>query len=194
MKVFGLTGGVGMGKTASERFLRSSGVPVVDTDVLARQIVEPGQPAWEEIKRSFGDEIVGSDGGLCRERLAQIVFSDAAARRKLEAITHPRIRERWLGQIEKWRAEGRSRAVVVVPLLFETNSESQCDASICVACTAATQRRRLLGRGWSADQINQRNAAQWPIEKKMALADYVVWTEGGLDVLAGQLQRIIGAQ
>jgi dephospho-CoA kinase len=191
MKFFGLTGGVGMGKTAAERLLRERGVPVVDTDALARQVVEPGQPALDEIQRVFGAEVIDTDGQLRREELARLVFADPAARQQLEAITHPRIRELWRAQVENWREQGCPAAVVAIPLLFETKAEADFDAVICVACTAQTQQRRLQERGWTAEQVRQRIAAQWPVEKKMALADYVVWSEGGLEVLASQLERIL---
>src|SRR5438876_16279 len=86
---------------------------------------------------------------------------------------------------------GKSAAVAVVPLLFETDAPRHFDATICVACSARTQRQRLRARGWTDEQIDQRLAAQWPAEQKMALADYVLWTEGGLDVHEAQLQRIV---
>jgi len=191
MKVFGLTGGMGMGKSTAAQLLRDRDVRVVDTDTLARQIVEPGQPALEEIKRQFGNDIVAADGQLRREELARRVFADAAARKRLEEILHPRIQALWQAQLEAWRVGGCPVAVVVIPLLFETGAEKHFDATICVACSAATQRQRLRERGWTPEQIEQRIAAQWPVEKKMTLADYVVWTEGNLDVLAGQLDRIV---
>lgn len=191
MKVFGLTGGIGMGKSASTQLLRERAVPVVDTDLLARLIVEPGQPALLEIQSAFGNDILAPDGQLRRDELARRVFADSAARETLGKITHPRIRDLWLVQVEEWRREQKPLAVVVIPLLFETGSESQFDATICVACSAATQRKRLLERGWTPEQIEQRIAAQWPIEKKIAKADYLVWTEGGLDIHAAQLERIL---
>ncbi len=191
MKVFGLTGGIGMGKSTADQWLRERGVAVVDTDLLARQLVEPGQPALVEIQTTFGKEIVGVDGRLRRDELARRVFADSVSRQQLEDILHPRIRTLWLAQVEAWRAAARPTAVVVIPLLFETNTTSNFDATICVACLAATQRQRLQARGWSAAQIDQRNNAQWPVEKKMALADFVVWTEAGLDVHAAQLERIL---
>jgi dephospho-CoA kinase len=82
-------------------------------------------------------------------------------------------------------------AVVVIPLLFETKAEAELDATICVACSASTQHQRLLARGWSPEHIEQRLQAQWPVETKMACADYVVWTEAGLDVHAMQIERIL---
>jgi dephospho-CoA kinase len=192
MKVFGLTGGIGMGKSAAADWLRQQGVPIADTDRLAREITRPDQPAWREILDTFGRDLTGPDRELRRDALARIVFSDAAARQKLEAITHPRIRALWKTQLQDWRAAGQRRAVVVIPLLFETGAQAELDAVICVACSAATQHQRLLERGWTPEQIEQRLAAQWPIDRKMGEADYVVWNESGLDVLAAQLQRIPG--
>jgi dephospho-CoA kinase len=190
MKVCGLTGGVGMGKSTAAEFLRARGAQVVDTDELARQLVQPGQPALAEIQAEFGKKVIAPDGRLRRDELARIVFADAAARKKLETILHPRIRERWLAQIEAWRGENRALAVVVIPLLFETRAESHFDKIICVACSAVTQHERLLARGWTLEQIKQRLAAQWPVEQKISLADFVVWTDGALDAHARQLERI----
>lgn len=190
MKVCGLTGGMGMGKSTAAEFLRSRGAQVVDTDELARQLVQPGQPALNEIQAAFGEKIVAPGGRLRRDELARVVFSDATARKKLEAILHPRIGERWLAQVEIWRQEKRALAVVVIPLLFETRAESHFDKIICVACSAPAQRERLLARGWTPEQIQQRLAAQWPVEQKFSRADFVVWTDGALDAHVRQLERI----
>jgi dephospho-CoA kinase len=180
-----------MGKSASDKFLRQRGVAVVDTDVIARQIVEPGQPALAEIQASFGPDILSSDGRLRRAELARRVFSDAAARVQLERILHPRIREIWQKRVREWREKGLSRAVVVIPLLFETNAQDQFDRTICVACTAESQRERLKARGWDLEQIEQRIRAQWPADRKMELAHYVVWTEADFNVHREQLSRIL---
>jgi dephospho-CoA kinase len=191
MKILGLTGGVGMGKSTSDQLLRQRGVPVVDTDLLARELVEPGQPALAEIRQTFGDAVLGSDGRLRRDELARRVFADPSARKQLEGILHPLIRERWRAKMDEWRADGRPLAVVVIPLLFETNAQAELDATICVACSASTQRQRLLARGWPPAQIDQRIQAQWPVERKLASADYVIWTEAGFEVHAAQLDRIL---
>ena len=166
MKVFGLTGGIGMGKSTAEQLLRESGVPVIDTDLLARQVVQPGQPALTEIQRAFGSQVI-TGSQLNREALAEIVFSDPVALQKLEAITHPRIQALWQAQIEKWRAENRPVAVVVIPLLFETYAERLMDATVCVACSSATQQQRLQERHWSPEQTAQRIAAQAEIDKSL---------------------------
>jgi dephospho-CoA kinase len=191
MKVCGLTGGVGMGKTTAAGILRARGVPVVDTDELARQLVQPGEPALAEIKKSFGAGVISSGGELRRDELARLVFADAAARKKLEEILHPKIRERWLAQIEIWRGEKHPLAVVIIPLLFETQAEAQFGKIICIACSAANQQSRLLQRGWTLEQIRQRITAQLPVEQKIARADFVVWTDGEPDLHARQLERIL---
>lgn len=180
-----------MGKSACGRLLGQREVPVIDTDLLARQIVEPGQPALAEVRRCFGPDMLDPQGRLRRGELARRVFADPAARRQLEAILHPRIRQLWRAQADAWRALDRPLVVVVIPLLFETGAEAELDATLCVACSAATQRERLLARGWSPEQIQQRLGAQWSVEQKVAKADYLIWTEGSLDLHAAQLDRIL---
>jgi dephospho-CoA kinase len=190
MKLFGLTGGPGMGKSASARLLAARGVAVVDTDDLARCVVRPGQPALEEVRQAFGAEVLAADGTLRRAELARRVFADASALAQLEGILHPPIRALWLAQAAVWRSQSRPRCVIVIPLLFETAAQTDLDATLCVACSAATQRQRLLARGWTVLEIEQRIRAQWSSEQKMSRADYVVWTEGSLDIHAAQLARI----
>jgi dephospho-CoA kinase len=187
----GLTGGMGMGKSTAAEMLRQRGLPVADSDALARQLVEPGQPALAEIAHRFGPEMIGLDGRLRRDLLAERVFSDAARRKELEAILHPRIRRAWLTQLDAWREAGAERGVVVVPLLYEVDAAGEFDRIICVACSTATQAERLRERGWTQEQIRSRQQAQWPVEEKMARAHFVVWSEGGLEVLAAQLERIL---
>lgn len=192
MKLCGLTGGVGMGKSTAAGFFLRQGARVIDTDELARRLVEPGQPALQEIRDAFGGAVFNPAGGLHRDKLAGIVFTSNDARRKLEAILHPRIREAWLKQADQWRREGCALALVVIPLLFETQAGTHFEKIICVACSAATQRDRLTGRGWSPGQISQRIAAQWPTEQKIARSDHVIWTEGALAAHELQVARVIG--
>jgi len=191
MKIFGLTGGVGMGKSTSAEILRARAVPVVDTDELARRLTRPGEPALAEIQDAFGQKIIAPDGSLRRDELARIVFAGPAARAKLESILHPRIRAAWLAQVETWRQENHPLAVVVIPLLFETQAGSCFDKIICVACSPASQHARLRARGWDEEQIRRRNAAQWPVEQKIVRADFVVWTEGVPAVHQQQWELIV---
>src|SRR5262249_38572408 len=100
-------------------------------------------------------------------------------------------RQLWRSQVESWRAESRPLATVVIPLLFETGAEKELDLTICVACSKSTQHARLAVRGWSAEQIDQRITAQWSIEQKLSKADFVIWTEGSLELHSAQLDRIL---
>lgn len=192
MNILGLTGGVGMGKSAVEGILRSWGIRTIDTDVLSKQLVEPGQPALEEIRILFGDSVLNGNDQLERSRLAEIVFENDSARKALEKILHPRIRAGWTAELENLRIQRVATAVVIIPLLFETGAESEFDRTLCIACSAKSQQTRLKKRYWSDHQIQQRIAAQWPIEKKMLKADYVIWNEGSMNVTAEQLRRVIG--
>lgn len=194
-----------MGKSTAAELLAQRGVTVVDTDVLARQLVEPGQPALAEIQNAFGADVVTPDGHLRRDQLARCVFSDRAAREKLENILHPRIRQLWQSQLATWRStfgksehsparppeERRHFFCVVIPLLFETHAENEVDTTICIACSSATQRERLLARGWTVEQIDQRIRSQSSTEEKMACSDYVIWNDGPLETLAVQLDCIL---
>ena len=191
MVVLGITGGIGMGKSTTGELLRQRNVPVVDTDIIAREIVEPGEPALNEVVATFGKNVLDAGGRLNRAEVARRVFSNPSLREKLEAILHPRIRERWLAQILAWRTQGHRLAAVIIPLLFETNAQSECNLTICTACSAEAQRKRLLARGWNAEQIEQRIAAQWPTAKKMEAADFLIWTESSLDIHGAQLDRIL---
>lgn len=187
MKLIGLTGGIGMGKSTSAKLLSERGLPIIDTDNLAHQLVEPGKPALEEIKKEFGVQVVDSKGQLRRDLLAQIVFADKAGLRRLEKILHPRIRENWKAEVQKWRTAGKAAGVVIIPLLFETDAQTEFDTVFCVACAAQSQHERLLERGWSELQIQQRLASQWPVEKKITLSNTVIWTDTNLEIHAAQL-------
>ena len=188
--VYGLTGGVGMGKSTAAKILEKKGVPVLDSDELARQVVEPGQPALTEIVDQFGDGVVDPEGRLDRAKMAQQVFGDDTMREQLEAIIHPRVREQWQEKIAEWREQQLRAGVVVIPLLFEVEAHDQFDVVLCVACSASTQRERLRQREWDDEQITARIASQMDIAVKMKLADHVLWSEGDVDVLGDQINRI----
>src|SRR6202012_3993021 len=120
MNLCGLTGGVGMGKSTAAGFFLQLGVPLVDTDALARELVEPGQAGLAEIRAEFGPGLLDAGGRVKRHDLARLGFADSNARRKLEAILHPRIRQAWQARAEAWRREKYPLGLIVIPLLFET--------------------------------------------------------------------------
>ena len=190
-RVLGLTGGVGMGKSTAARLLKKAGLPVVDSDDLAREAVQPGTEGLAEIADEFGEGFLKPDGSLDRDKMASTVFQDQAARKQLEAIIHPRVRAVWENRIEQWREQKRPVGVVVIPLLFEVGLQDSFDAVLCVASTASTQQARLLERNWSDAQITARIAAQMDIAQKMDLADHVLWNEGTPEQLGEQLKEIL---
>lgn len=191
MMLLGITGGVGMGKTTVGRLLSDSGFKTIDTDEIARELTKPNSPALEEIRNVFGERYFNSDGSLNRAALGELVFGDESARKKLEAILHPKIRSRWLDIVMQWRRDRIKYGAVVVPLLFETNAEDNFDAVICVACSGQTQRQRLLAKGWSERQIEARIKAQLPIEDKIIKSDFVIWNEAEIEITREQLLRIL---
>lgn len=180
-----------MGKSTAAAFFQRRGVRVVDTDDIARGLVQPGQPALAEIRRHFGPAVFSASGELNRAALAGVVFESESERKKIEAILHPRIREAWQAQVEIWRKEKCPLALVVIPLLFETQAENYFDRIICVACSAASQHERLIRRGWTPEQIRQRIAVQLPVEQKIARSHFVIWTEGALAACSRQVDDIL---
>jgi dephospho-CoA kinase len=191
MKRIGVTGGMGMGKSTCAELLRGLGIPTVDTDDLARDLVAPGQPALAEIKEAFGPDVIKAEGHLDRAALAQLVFPNEPKRRVLEAILHPKIRAACREYLATASGRGGELAVVIVPLLFETQVEADFDTILTVACSAREQAVRLAARGWSETEICQRNRAQMGVAEKIARAHHVVWTEGSLETHQQQLTRII---
>jgi len=171
--------------------LKGRGIPLVDTDELARALVEPGQPALAEIRAAFGGTVFDGDGQLRRAALADRVFSDPEARRLLEAILHPRIHAAWNDQVASWHADRLPLGVVVIPLLFEKGLETRFDLTICVACGPSTQWDRLRARGWTEVEIQRRLDAQLPLAEKMLRADRVIWNEGDLASMEEQARRIL---
>ena len=180
-----------MGKSTTGALLEKRGMVIVDTDCIARQLVEPGQPALAKIASLFGDSVLLPDGRLNRKELTRRIFADAAERAKLEAILHPKIRQVWEADVRKWRASGLEAGAVIIPLLFETKAETLFDSVICVACSAASQMDRLQQRGWSRAEIKQRLEAQWPTEEKIARSEFVIWTDSTMEVHAAQLDKVL---
>lgn len=180
-----------MGKSTSGSLLSARGIPVIDTDELAKEESRVGSEGFVEIVDVFGPGILSPDGAIDRRRLADLVFFEVTARQRLEAILHPRIARRWRDGVAAHERSGSRKVAVLIPLLFERQYESEFTYILTIACTPATQRRRLLDRGWSQTQIDARNAAQLPVSVKMERARFVVWTEGGLSSHQAQLDRIL---
>jgi dephospho-CoA kinase len=190
MRVLGLTGGIGSGKTTVGEMFARLGAEIVDADQLARDVVEPGQPALEEIARRFGPDILRADGRLDRAKLGRIVFADAAAREALNAITHPPIAQRMEAAVSQ--RQGRPGLVIlVIPLLYENARSGLVEKVIVVWVDPQTQLRRLLERGELTDeQARQRIAAQLPLDEKRRLADHVIDNTGAREETRRQVEAI----
>jgi dephospho-CoA kinase len=199
VKLAGLTGGIASGKSTVATMLRELGAKIINADDLARVIVQPGKEAWKEIVAAFGTEILRPDRTIDREKLRKIIFQDEHARRRLDSITHPRIRALALARAQELAAKGAEIVIYEAPLLFENEAESWLRPVIVVACDDATQRRRLKGRDRLSDaEIAQHLKAQMPLSEKRERADYVIENSGDLDDLKRQVREmwinLIGAK
>jgi len=182
-KIVGLTGGIATGKSTVARLL-SDRATIVDADILAREIVAPGEPAWREIVATFGEEVLAKDRTLDRGKLRQIVFEDPQSRHRLEAITHPRIRTTAQRRIRDAAAAGAIFVVYDAPLLFENQIDLWLRPVVLVACEPAIQRTRLRDRDHlNEDAIDRHLRAQMPMDQKRGLADFVIENNGDLETL-----------
>lgn len=175
----GLTGGIASGKSTVSRILRSKGFKVVDADLLAREAVQVGTPALEEIRQAFGPGVITSAGELDRKRIGEIVFADATKRERLEAIIHPRVRELAAKKRAELKASGETIAFYDVPLLYEKNMESMFDKVVVVLAERSTQLSRLMKRdGLTVEEAERRVLSQMPIGEKAKRATAVIRNEG----------------
>jgi dephospho-CoA kinase len=178
MKRVGLTGGIATGKSVVRAEFERLGVPTIDADVAARDVVAPGTPALALILARFGPGVLEPDGALDRRKLGSIVFADEAARRDLEQIVHPAVK----AAIDVWLDSMNAKhnvAIAVIPLLYETGRERDFDVVITTACSPDEQLRRVMTRDSVNElQAKQRIAAQLSTEEKVRRANYAVWTDG----------------
>lgn len=186
----GLTGGIASGKsTIADRFAEL-GAAVIDTDVIAREVVAPGQPALDEIRAAFGNEVIGTDGGLDRAAMRRIVFADPSLRRRLEGILHPRIRDEASRQAA---ASSGPYRIVVVPLLVGSPMQEDMDRIVVVDVPEAVQLERLLGRdAGTPDEARRMIAAQASREARLAIADDVIDNGGSREDAAAQVDALHG--
>lgn len=185
----GLTGGIGSGKSLVAALLAERGAVVIDADVLAREVVAPGTPGLAEVVMAFGPDVVQRDGELDRAALAQRIFGDPAAKRRLEAVVHPRVRAR-ATEVE---AAAPPDAVVVhaIPLLVETGQSEGFDTVVVVDCPVDVQLRRLVEqREMSRDEAQSRIAAQASRDQRLAVAGYVIDNSGSEQQLSAAVENL----
>lgn len=190
--IVGVTGGIASGKSTVARMMEAFGAPAVDFDVLAREIVEPGKPAFEEIVALFGQGVLGAGGGLDRKKIAGIVFQDEGRRKALETVTHPRIVEAFLDRVRGIAARDPDAVIqAVVPLLFEAGLGHLVHKVVLVYIPREMQIERLMKRdGISRDGAENILKAQWPIDEKLRLADFVIHNEGTLEETRKQVESV----
>ncbi len=187
----GLTGGIASGKSAVAAMLRELGFSVLDADSLAHKLIEPGQPAYDEVLKEFGQAVLARDGRVDRAKLSTIVFNDRAKLDRLNAIVHPRVAEVVFRQFDVWQRNGtRDAAFVEAALLIESGIHKKLDGLVVAWCEPEQQLERLVARGLSEGEARRRIAAQLPVEDKLRLATEKIDCSGSLEETRRQVQAL----
>jgi dephospho-CoA kinase len=187
----GLTGGIASGKSAVAAMLREKGFSVLDADSLAHKLIEPGQPAYDEVLQEFGQEVLAPGGRVDRAKLSAIVFQDRSKLDRLNAIVHPRVGEFVFRQFDEWQRAGtRDAAFVEAALLIESGIHKKLDGLVVAWCEPEQQLQRLLDRGLSESEARRRIAAQLPVEEKLLLATDRIDCSGSLDETRRQVEAL----
>ncbi|MGC4094776.1 MAG: dephospho-CoA kinase [Polyangiaceae bacterium] len=190
--VFGLTGGIGSGKSTVAKHFRQRGLPVIDADVLAREVVAVGSEGLSSVVAAFGADVLQSDGSLDRAQLAKKVFENPEQRARLEAITHPRVRALAKARLAELEARAEPLACYEVPLLFEAGLEREYHPAVVVSVPYETQLARASARdSASREQIQKRISAQLPLSDKVRRADYVIDNAGALEQTLASADRVL---
>lgn len=190
--IIGLTGSIGTGKSTVAKMFSELNIPVIDADRIAREVVEPGKIAYEQIVATFGEEILLADGSINRKKLGSIVFQDEAKRTKLNEIVHPEVRKEMLRQKEAYIKNGASCVVLDIPLLYESKLTYLVDKILVVATTPEVQLERIIARDkCSVAEAKRRMNAQIPITEKVKWADAVIDNNGTIQHTKKQLLTIL---
>lgn len=192
MRMFGLTGNIGSGKSTVAAILREAGIPVLDADRISREVMVPGGRAYDAVVEAFGRKILLDDGSIDRKHLGEIVFSDPLLRAKLEAIAHPAILEAMTDALADLERKGHQAAVVEAALIHESGRKGQFEAVISVTCDRETAISRVASRdGMSRNQVEARLRAQMDPERKAGASEYVIDNSGTLDEVRLQVEKIL---
>lgn len=189
--VIGLTGGIASGKSTVSNMIRKQGLRVVDADIIAREVVEIGQPAYKKIIETF-DGILDEDKSINRQKLGSIIFVDEKKRQQLNSIVHPAVREEMLKQVESEKQKNALAVVLDIPLLFESKLTHIVDKTILVYVDEHIQLERLMERNdYTEHEARMRIESQMPLKEKLKLADYVINNNGSLEETERQLRNIL---
>uniref|UniRef100_A0A7U3YDN6 Dephospho-CoA kinase n=1 Tax=Geobacillus sp. (strain Y4.1MC1) TaxID=581103 RepID=A0A7U3YDN6_GEOS0 len=187
----GLTGGIASGKSTVTKMIRELGIPVIDADQIARDVVKMGEEAYNQIIQAFGQKILQEDGEIDRAKLGAIVFHNEQERKKLNAIVHPAVRRRMLAEKEAYVQKGAKTVVLDIPLLFESELTHLVDKTIVVYVDDDVQLERLMKRnGFSKEEALARIQAQMPLREKVKKADAVIDNNGTIEETKQQLWQI----
>ncbi|WP_100373728.1 dephospho-CoA kinase [Bacillus sp. FJAT-45037] len=190
--LIGLTGGIGSGKSTVANWLREWGYPIVDADLIAKQVVEPGEEAYKQIVSHFGEGIVDESGAIYRKKLGAIIFNDEQERKALNAIVHPAVRDAMQAQKEKYLASGNKTIVFDIPLLFESDLFHLVDKVLLVYVDSQTQLERLVQRDKAGiEDAKARIASQKPLHEKKERAEAIINNSGSLADSKQQLQKVL---
>jgi dephospho-CoA kinase len=188
-----LTGGIASGKSTVAAMIREAGLPVLDSDEMARQAVAPGKPAWQALRQNFGAKFFGPDGSVDRQALARHVFTRPEARQKLNQLLHPWIAQELQDRLTQLQSQGEPLVVVEIPLLFELGLEALYDRIIVVYTDRESQEQRLARRDSRAvEEVEGILAAQRSLNQKAAQANFMVDNSGGVAATRKQVKKIIG--
>ena len=196
MRRIALAGGIGAGKSTAQHYLEQRGFPVIDADEVARAVVAPGQPAYAALRDAFGDAILAADGSLDRAFLAEVVFHDASALARLNAITHPRVGEEILARFAAAERDGESVVFVALPLFRpEHRAAFSLDSAWAIEVAPEVALARLVeSRHLSREDAVARLAAQMSNEERRALVDHVVVNDGSLEELSARLDELLASE
>ncbi|MEK4386839.1 dephospho-CoA kinase [Solibacillus sp. FSL W7-1464] len=190
--IIGLTGSIASGKSTVAKMIESYGLPIVDADVVARKVVEPGTPTLKKIAEAFGPEVIAQDGSMDRAKVGSMIFHNEEMRKTLNGIIHPAIREEMLRQRDEFISFGEKNIFMDIPLLFESKLEHFVEKIIVVSVNKEVQLKRLMERnGFTEEEANARIATQIPVKEKEKLADAVIHNNCTLEDTAIQLQNIL---
>ncbi len=190
--IIGLTGGIATGKSTVSQILRNQGIPVVDADVISREVVMPGKEAYENIVSSFGSDIVHDDKTINRAQLGEIIFNDAEKRKVLNDIVHPAVRKEMRQQADTFFKSGDSLVIMDIPLLFESKLTHMVDRTWLVYAKPEIQLERLMMRDdFTEQQALSRIQSQMPIDAKKKLADLVIENNGSLTELESRVLQLL---
>ncbi|CEH31697.1 dephospho-CoA kinase [Aneurinibacillus migulanus] len=191
--IIGLTGGIACGKSTVSRMLAERDARIIDADIIAREVVRPGEEAWSLVVERFGRDILLANDELDRVKLGSLVFSDEQARLDLNAIVHPAVRGRMRQLTKEAQEEGIGLIVLDIPLLYESKLEYMVEKVVVVYCTVNQQLERLMKRnGFDEEEAQRRIASQMFIEDKRLRADYVIDNSGTLTETEQQVDELVG--